>query len=39
MIISCIAPRALLVQGFDDPWFDAKGGFMTLPQSEITSDM
>ena len=34
MIISCIAPRALLVQGFDDPWFDTKGEFMSLSAAQ-----
>ena len=34
MILSCIAPRALLVQGFDDPWFDAKGEFMALSEAQ-----
>lgn len=34
MIISCIAPRALLVQGFDDPWFDADGEFLSMSAAQ-----
>ncbi len=30
LLLSCIAPRALLVEGFDKPWFDTKGEFLAL---------
>ncbi len=30
LLVSCIAPRALLVQGFDNPWFDTRGEFLCL---------
>ena len=30
MFLSCIAPRALLVEGFDEGWFDTKGEFLAL---------
>lgn len=30
MLISCIAPRPLLVEGFDKPWFDTRGEFLSL---------
>lgn len=30
MILSCIAPRPLLVEGFNNPWFDARGEFLAL---------
>ena len=30
LLIACIAPRALLVEGFDSPWFDTKGEFLAL---------
>lgn len=30
LLISCIAPRPLLVQGFDNPWFDTRGEFLCL---------
>ncbi len=30
MFLACIAPRALLVEGFDHPWFDAKGEFLAV---------
>lgn len=30
LLLSCIAPRALLVEGFDEKWFDTKGEFLAL---------
>ena len=30
LLVSCIAPRPLLVQGFDNPWFDTHGEFLCL---------
>lgn len=30
MLLACIAPRALLVQGFNEKWFDTKGEFLAL---------
>ena len=30
VILSCIAPRALLVEGFDKGWFDTKGEFLSV---------
>ena len=30
LLLSCIAPRALLVEGFDGDWFDTKGEFLSL---------
>ena len=30
MLLSCIAPRPLLVEGFNNPWFDARGEFLAL---------
>ena len=30
MFLSCIAPRALLVEGFDEGWFDPKGEFLAV---------
>lgn len=30
LLLSCIAPRALLVEGFDQPWFDTKGEFLAV---------
>jgi hypothetical protein len=30
MLLACIAPRALMVQGFDEKWFDTKGEFMAM---------
>lgn len=33
LLVSCIAPRPLLVQGFDNPWFDTRGEFLCLKAS------
>lgn len=30
LLVSCIAPRPLLVEGFDNPWFDTHGEFLCL---------
>ena len=30
MLLTCVAPRALLVEGFDQPWFDTKGEFLSV---------
>ncbi len=30
MLLACIAPRPLLVEGFTNPWFDARGEFLAL---------
>lgn len=30
MFLACVAPRKLLIQGFDEPWFDTKGEFLAL---------
>ena len=30
LLLSCIAPRALPVEGFNEPWFDTKGEFLAL---------
>ncbi len=30
LLISCIAPRAILIEGFDHPWFDTEGEFLAL---------
>ena len=30
MLLACIAPRPLLVEGFTHPWFDARGEFLAL---------
>ena len=34
MILGAIAPRPLLVEGFDDPWFDTHGEFEALKAAE-----
>ncbi len=28
-LLACVAPRALLVEGFGDPWYDARGEFLS----------
>ena len=30
LLLSCVAPRALLLEGFDQRWFDTKGEFLAL---------
>ena len=30
LLLCCVAPRALLVEGFDEPWFDTKGEFLSV---------
>lgn len=30
MFIACVAPRALLVEGFDKPWFDTEGEYLSV---------
>ena len=30
LLVSCIAPRALLVEGFNNPWFDTYGEYLCL---------
>lgn len=30
LLISCIAPRAVLIVGFDKPWFDTEGEFLAV---------
>nr|MCR5017607.1 hypothetical protein [Bacteroidales bacterium] len=30
MLVSCLAPRPLLVEGFNNPWFDTRGEFLAL---------
>ncbi len=30
LLLACVAPRAMLVEGFDEPWFDTKGEFLAL---------
>ena len=30
LFLACIAPRALLVEGFDKPWFDTEGEYLSV---------
>ncbi len=30
LLLACVAPRAMLVEGFDERWFDTKGEFLAL---------
>ena len=30
MLLACVAPRALLVEGFDMPWYDPRGEFLSV---------
>jgi len=41
MLLACIAPRALLVEGFDRAWFDTRGEFLcptTTTRAQSASD-
>lgn len=33
MFLACIAPRALLVQGYSSGWFDPKGEYLSVKAS------
>lgn len=39
MLLACVAPRALLIQGFDDPWFDTKGEFLSVAAAQAAWKM
>ncbi len=30
LFVACIAPRGLLVEGFDNPWFDTEGEYLSV---------
>ena len=30
LLLACVAPRALLVEGFDEPWFDTEGEYLAV---------
>lgn len=30
LLLACVAPRPLLVEGFNNPWFDTRGEFLAL---------
>ena len=30
LLLSCVAPRPLLIEGFNNPWFDTYGEFLSL---------
>lgn len=30
LLLACVAPRALLIQGFNQPWFDTEGEFLAV---------
>ena len=30
LLLSCVAPRPLLIEGFNNPWFDTCGEFLSL---------
>ena len=30
LLLSCVAPRAMLIEGFDEDWFDTEGEFLAL---------
>ena len=30
LFLACVAPRALLIEGFDEPWFDTEGEYLAV---------
>ena len=30
LLLACVAPRGLLVEGFEEPWFDTEGEFLSV---------
>lgn len=39
LFLACVAPRALMIQGFDEPWFDTKGEFLALQAASPVWEM
>ena len=39
MLLACVAPRGLLVEGFDTPWFDTKGEFLSIQAASPVWEM
>ena len=39
MLLACVAPRALLVEGFDQAWFDTRGEFLSLQAASPVWEM
>lgn len=39
LLLACVAPRALMIQGFDEPWFDTKGEFLALQAASPAWEM
>ena len=35
LLVACIAPRALLVEGFDSPWFDTEGEYLSVKAASV----
>ena len=30
LLVACVAPRPLLIEGYDNPWFDTRGEFLSI---------
>lgn len=39
LLLACVAPRALMIQGFNEPWFDTKGEFLALQAASPVWEM
>ncbi len=39
LLLACVAPRALMIQGFDEPWFDSKGEYLALQAASPVWEM
>lgn len=39
LLLACVAPRALMIQGFNQAWFDTKGEFLALQAASPVWEM
>ena len=39
MLLACVAPRALMIQGFGSPWFDAEGEYLAVKAASPVWEM
>jgi len=39
LLLACIAPRALLVEGYDSPWFDTEGEYLSVKAASPVWEM
>ncbi|MCQ2167882.1 MAG: hypothetical protein MJY69_04345 [Bacteroidales bacterium] len=39
LFLACVAPRSLMIQGFDEPWYDTESEFMALQAASPVWEM